>query len=129
MLYFENTYVGRSLPGGGQVAPLFPIDTWNHHHEVPQGIPRTNNAVEAWHRSYTATIGCHHPNIWKFISALKKEKGLVEITQAKFLSGEMPTKRTKNSSNEETSSTLVLGYFHRSPMEFLIGIAHRFTLS
>ena len=56
-LYFENTYVGGSLPGGGQVAPLFPIDLWNHHHDVPQGIPRTNNAVEAWYRSYTATIG------------------------------------------------------------------------
>ena len=100
-LYFENTYVGRSLPGGGQVAPIFPIDIWNHHHDVLQGIPRTANAVEAWHRSYTATIGCHHPNIWKFISALKQEQGLVEIKQAKFLAGDKPTKRTKNFANEE----------------------------
>ena len=24
--YFENTYIGRTLPGGTQVAPLVPID-------------------------------------------------------------------------------------------------------
>ena len=34
----------RTLPGGGQVAPIFPIDIWNHHHDVLQGIPRTTNA-------------------------------------------------------------------------------------
>ena len=68
-LYFEQTYVGRTLPGGGQVNPLFPIEMWNHHHEAPIGIPRTTNAIEAWHRSYNATIGCHHPNIWKSLGS------------------------------------------------------------
>ena len=46
-LYFEKTYVGRSLPVGTFVEPIFPISLWNHHHEVPQDIPRTTNAVEA----------------------------------------------------------------------------------
>ena len=40
-LHFENTYIGRTVPGGTQLAPLFPIEMWNHHHAVPQGIPRT----------------------------------------------------------------------------------------
>ena len=61
---------------------------WNHQHEVPQGIPRTTNAVEAWHRSYNATIGCCNPNIWRFINALEQEQGLVEVRQAKFIAGE-----------------------------------------
>ena len=62
-LYFEKTYVGRTLPGVGQINPLFPITMWNHHHEVPIGIPRATNAIEAWHLSYNTTIGCHHPNL------------------------------------------------------------------
>ena len=38
----------------------------------PLGYPWTTNAVEAWHRSFNATVGCHHPIIWKFITALKR---------------------------------------------------------
>ena len=101
---------------------------WNHHHEVLQGIPRTTNAIEAWNRSYNVTIGCHHPNIWKFLVALQREQGLVEARQAKFLSGDKHTKRTKNRANEDALKTLILSYFHRSSLEFLKGIAHRFSM-
>ncbi len=102
---------------------------WNHHHEVPQGIPRTTNAVEAWHRSYNATIGYCHPNIWRFINALKQEQGLVEVRQAKFIAGEKPTKRRKDKANEEGLKGLIFGYFHRLPLEFLRGVAHRIGLN
>ena len=77
--YFERTYIGRTLPGGGYQQALFPTEMWNHHFDTAFGLPRTTNAVEAWHRSFNATVGCHHPNIWKFISALKREQGLVEV--------------------------------------------------
>ena len=127
-LYFEKTYVGQSLPGGTFVGPLFPISLWNHHHEVPQGIPRTTKAGEMWHRPYNVTISCYHPNIWKFLVALKREQGLVEVRQAKFLSGETPTKRSKNRANEDALKTLILSYFHRPPLEFLKGVAHRFSM-
>ena len=128
-LYFEQTYVGRTLPGGGQVNPLFPIEMWNHHHEVPIGIPRTTNAIEPWHRSYNATIGCHHPNIWKFIIALKREKGLVEAKQAKYIGVEKPVKRFKNRANEDALTNLVQGYLNRPPLEFLKGVAYRFSIN
>ena len=60
-VYFEHTYIDRTLPGGFHEEPLIRIETWNQHHEVIQGIPRTNNSVKAWHRPYNATVGCHHP--------------------------------------------------------------------
>ena len=31
--YFENTYIGRVLPGGVQT-PLFPISMWNYYLET-----------------------------------------------------------------------------------------------
>ena len=102
---------------------------WNQHHEVIQGIPRTINAVEAWYRSYNATIGCHHPNIWRFIDALKREQGLVKVKQAKFLAGEKPTRRQKDKANEEGLKSLILSYFHRQPIEFLQGVAHRIGMN
>ena len=93
VLYFERTYIGRTLPGGTHQAPLFPNYLWNFHIDTPFGLPRTTNAMEAWHRSFNATVGCHHPSIWKFITALKREQGLVEVRQAKFTAVAAPTKR------------------------------------
>ena len=98
VLYFERTYIGRTLPGGFHQEPLFPIQMWNQHHEVTQGIPRTSNAVEAWHRLFNATVGCYHPNIWRFIDVFKREQWLVEVKQAKFIARDKPTKHRKTTS-------------------------------
>ena len=102
--------------------PLFPITMWNQHHEAPIGNPRIKNVIEAWHRFYNVTIGCHHPNLWKFIGALKREQGLAEAKQAKYIGGDKPVKRLKNRANEE-------GYLSRPPLEFLRGVAHRFSIN
>ena len=96
--YFENTYIGRVLPAGGVQAPLIPISMWNYYLETPFGLPRTNNAVESWHRSFNATVGCQHPSICRFINALKRELALVEFKQAKFITGTRPTKRQRDQS-------------------------------
>ena len=62
----KRTYIGRTLPGGGYQQALFPIDMWNYYFHTGFGLPRTTNAVEAWHRCFNATVGCHHPNIqWR----------------------------------------------------------------
>ena len=121
-----RTYVHRPNASGWlHEEPLFPIEMWNQHHEVFQGIPRTNNSVESWHRSYNATVVCHHPNIWCFIDA----QGLVEVKQGKFLAGERPTRRQKDKVNEEELKSLILSYFHRQPIEFLQGVAHRIGMN
>ena len=99
--YFERTYIRRTLPGGAHQQALFPIDMWNHHFDTAFGLPRTTNAVEAWHLSFNATVGCHHPNIWKFITALKREQGLVEVRQANYIAGNQPTKRKTTQANEQ----------------------------
>ena len=96
VLYFEKTYIGRALPGSTYQKALFPIEMWNYHFDTPFGLPRTTNVVEAWHRSFNATVGCHHPTIWKFIASLKREQGLVEVRQAKFIAGAQTPKRVKH---------------------------------
>ena len=50
--YFESTYVGRHISSSLVVPGMIPIEMWNNHMLVHQGIPRTTNAVEAWHRSF-----------------------------------------------------------------------------
>ena len=126
--YFERTYIGRRLPGGAYQQPLFPIGIWNYHFDTVLGIPRTTNAVEAWHQSFNCTVGCHHPTIWKYISALKREQGLVEVRQAKYLAGDQPVKRKAVKDNERALKNLILSYSHRPRMEFLRGVSYHFSI-
>ena len=128
VLYFERTYIGRTLPGGTHQAPLFPIYLWNFHIDTPFRLPRTTNAVEAWHRSFNATIGCRHPSIWKLITALKREQGLVEVRQAKSTAEAAPTKRRSAQANEQALRNLVTSYYDRAGLDFLRGVAHHFSL-
>ncbi|KAI6655395.1 hypothetical protein LOD99_2230 [Oopsacas minuta] len=99
--YFERMYIGRTLATGCHVAATFPIDLWNYHLSTPFGLPRTTNAVEAWHHSFNATVDCHHTVIWKFLLALKREQGLVEVRQTNYLPGKPPTKRRRSQRSEQ----------------------------
>ena len=89
VLYFEHTYIGRTLPGGFHQEPMFPIEMWNQHQEVIQGIPRTNNSVEAWHRLQLVAITqisgvlLMHLNVNKGSFKLSKLNFLLEKQQLK----------------------------------------------
>ena len=50
--YFEDTYIGRLHPGGHRRVPLFQLGLWNMYNQTLDDLPRTNNAVEGWHRSF-----------------------------------------------------------------------------
>ena len=128
VLYFENTYIGRTLPVGSCQRALFPIEMWNYQFDTPFGLPRTTNIVEAWHRSFNATVGCNHPSIWKFIASLKREQGLVDVRQAKFIAGAQPPKRIKSQANEQALKELNASHLYRPRMEFLRGVAHHFSM-
>lgn len=50
--YFERTYVrGRKVAHCVKEA-TFPPSMWNCNKAAVQGLPRTNNAMEGWHRSF-----------------------------------------------------------------------------
>ena len=104
---------------------LFPIHLWNIFHLVPQGLPRTTNLVEGWHRGLLTTCGCHHPTIWKFIEALKTEQASVELKQLRFISGENPKKTKKSIEKEKSIMNLVNSFAYRSILLYLRGISFK----
>ena len=69
--YFEDTRIGRLNRGNRRRAPRYPIAIWNCYHGVIDGLPKTNNSVERWHRAFVEIVGASHPMIWKFFKALK----------------------------------------------------------
>ena len=52
--------------------------------QILDDLPRTNNAVKGWHRSFQANVGAYHPNFWKFIDILKREQNSPKSTMPKL---------------------------------------------
>ena len=126
--YFEDNYIGR-LRSRGRDNPTFAITSWNVHNRLKDGLPRTNNHIEGWHRKLQASITSSHPNIWKFIDVLKKEQALVDVEINQILGGHKPPKQRKIYSQiTERLNNLVEAYENRNILDFLRGIAHNLTV-
>ena len=61
--YFEDAYIGRLRPGGHRQIPLFDLGLWNMYNQTLDDLPRRNNAVEGWHRSFQANVGGISPKL------------------------------------------------------------------
>ena len=56
--YFEENYIGLLNVNGERNTTLDPsICLWNNFNLVPQGMSRTTNLVESWHRGFQSTCG------------------------------------------------------------------------
>ena len=86
----ESNYIGRLRPGGHRRAPLFDLALWNMYDQMIGDLPRTNNAVEGWHRRFQANVGAYHPNFWKFIDILKREQSLNHVNISQARAGHQP---------------------------------------
>jgi hypothetical protein len=92
--YFEDTFICR--PGRRHRRdPRFSHDMWNVYHCTLQGLPRTNNNIEGWHRGFLFLIGSCHPNIWTFLGKLKRQQSLHHIQLTLILSGDVIPQRKK----------------------------------
>ena len=100
---------------GERNTPLFPISLWNNFHLVPQGLLRSTNLVEAWHRGFQSTCGCHHR---KSIDCLKTEQDNVELKQLKLPTVKTP-KNEKLIDNEKSILNLVTSFFHSPILVYL----------
>ena len=76
--YFEDHYIGRPQRRGRR-QPIFPMDIWNMFDRAAEELPKTNNFVEGWHRSFQSNVGSSHPNIWKFIGYIQREQALQQV--------------------------------------------------
>ena len=124
LLYFERTWIGLERLGRRQ-HPLFSHNLWSVRNRVNEGLLRTKNFVEGWHRAFD-TRSITHLTIVRLASKLVKEQSMTEILLERFYAGQpLPTKKicTQLSARLET---LVERY--DTIGEFLRGIAHNLPL-
>lgn len=137
-----RTYVlGRVIPQRGKGRrravplrhpPRYPPDVWSVHHLMDQGLPRSNNYQEAWHRRFEVVVGRHHLGIYPTIHQLQREQHRTEHLIVRWEAGN-PAKKYQSAITKEREQrmTTVFQRFQEgnSTMdEFLRGMAHNFQI-
>lgn len=105
--YFEDNYVGRRNRRGDRRHPLFPIHMWSVKARQDAGLPRTNNQLESWHKAFQGSAEIHHPSIFRFIEALRREEALQRTNLTQLLQGRDLTQRMKKYVTMNTRITAV----------------------
>ena len=131
VLYFEDTYIGRPRRRG-RANPLFPIPLWNMHERVLDGLARTNNAVEGWHRAFQGSLQSSHPTLWRYIEAIRKEMAFQDGRYAQVIGGNNPDRRRwEYEARDRRINRLVEGYLQQTTtrQQFLRGISHNVEIN
>lgn len=70
--YFFQTYLGTNIV-------LYPLDVWHQLDYFERDIPRTNNAIEGWHNSFSSSFGSSRFSFTLMIEKLKDEEDFIRI--------------------------------------------------
>lgn len=126
--YFEDHYIGRFRRNAPRRPPTFAIELWNMFHRSDAELPRTNNAVEGWHRCFQANVSACHPIFWKFLEVLKKEESVVRVSIFQNLGGHQPpSQRRRYADCNQRILRILDDYPNRQRMDYLRSIAHNLS--
>lgn len=127
--YWEENYVGK-LIFNRRENPRFPIRLWNMRDRVNDGLPRTNNSVEAWHHSFQQTADCQHPSVYKLVDHFRKEQDHFEIILDRYRTGVRKPEASKSEyvRLNRRLKTLVSTYGTVPIVDYLRGIAKNVSI-
>ena len=127
--YIEDNWIGRQR-GATRRPPRFALSLWNCYSGVLDGLPKTNNSVEGWHKEFSSLIAATHPTIWKFIDELKKQQSINDIKITQYLAGQNPELGGRRYRNlAERISNIVRENHQRGPIDYLSSLAHNLSLN
>jgi len=93
--HVEDTYLqgriwGRESTG---TVPMFPPKMWNCCERAAEGLPRTTNTCEAWHRRLNAIIAVPYPSLFVFLDQLKEEAAEIDVDRTQDVRGRYPPRK------------------------------------
>lgn len=112
--YFFRTYISDSAS--------FPISIWNAVTLVFEDVPKTNNALEAWHNVFKSSFGTSKYNFVLLIEKLRQEEELIRQKILRSSAGEEIHRNTRYVRMEENLKVLI----QAAPIRH--GIAYVFSL-
>ena len=128
--YYEDTWIGRPGRRNTRRPPKFEIEMWSCFERVQEDLPKTNNVIEGWHRTFLHQVSGCHPTIWKFLAELRREQAPTEINIEKLLGGiGCNTGRKKYRKSAERLKSLTDKFFeYQNVIDYLRAISYHFSL-
>ena len=94
-------------------------------HRTDNELPRTNNAVEGWHRGFQSHVTTYHSSFWKFIDIMKQEERLVQAVVLQNQGGHPPPPQRRGYvDNHARILRIVDDSANRGRINYLRSIAH-----
>ena len=130
--WFEENYVNGRLRHINRrevrVPPLFQPQLWSVYDNEINGIPRTQNKVEGWHRRWQILVGKNHPGIFYIIKQLRQEQDSTAAEMESIILGQPRPKRKKQYvEKDQRLATIENDRHNRTTLEFLRGIAYNLS--
>jgi len=94
--YFEDTYIGRSGRRGQRRSPYLSKSMWNVKKRTLEGIPRTNNRLEGWHRGIQSMVDSLHPSLFRLLKGLQREENVQSADLFRFRPGQVVKQSEKS---------------------------------
>lgn len=109
-------------------APLFRPSIWSIFETNANGIPRTQNNIEAWHRRWNSLVGASHVGILKILKFIKDEQKTVQVNINKYANSSTTSNlMNKPSSNEIALQTIINNRAQKTLIEYLNSLTHHFS--
>ena len=93
---------------------------WNVHHRTIEHQPRTNNAIEGFHKGFESMLQMNKPYVWKFLEAIHRQQALQEFTVAQQKGGKQIVKENENHGRIKR---IVCAAHEYQPLDYLRAIA------
>lgn len=122
--YFEEYYIGNYVEGSKstRVVPRFPREIWNCHERVIKELPRTNNSLEAWHKSFALEVPTH-PTIDRLIEKFKIEQKRMETNLAQLRAGDFYERKKEELHKDTLIKKEILNYNREFALKTLNSIS------
>uniref|UniRef100_A0A914DMD5 Transposase n=1 Tax=Acrobeloides nanus TaxID=290746 RepID=A0A914DMD5_9BILA len=69
----DHTWIGKRLKDGRRGNSLYDYQLWNCYDFTLNGLPRTNNGLEAFNNAFKISVEISHPTLSRFMNRLVDE--------------------------------------------------------
>lgn len=120
LVYFDKYYIGKLKKGSKSIRnePVFAISSWNVYDRVLNDLPRTNNAVEAWHKAFANDIN-DHPLSFKLIEFFRKEQDSTEVKIGQINLGEKYERSKASIKKDEAIKFVAENYDSSNKLKYM----------
>lgn len=127
--YFETTYIGREGRGGRVREPRHKPQTWNQRERTLQGLGRTNNIIEGWHRGIQSSLDGDNPTLWKCLAFLQLEEDWCRTTEQRVLGGQdVKLEKADQKRRTRRLQDIIPAYGERPIQDYLRGVSYNIAM-